>query len=425
MKFQSLFKIFGSAALLAGAAFAIVAAVPEKDENSRLRWNNKLIKIAISRSLLDQNPNIKIGSDVSGALERSLTAWNNVASVQIVSQASDKQNVSPAGAVGDGVSLITIASTPENILFFSNDSTSTSARTRVFFNRRGYITEADIVLNPFLQFSTDGSYGTYDLEATLRHEIGHLLGLRHSSVIGSTMYDTASKNGIFQGMSRVNALSEDDISNIRFLYGINDSDDNCCGTITGKILASGRRSSEFSVWVQEKESGRTASFAVVIGNRNFRIGGLRNGNYAVFARENGRRQELSAQDLGDISILDGRSTPFSGRFVRKSIDFSLQFLGTGGILSDSPIVVQKDGLYTLLAGGRNVRSEHLQIASDSPFITITSNVGSDVDYPDGISAFSFQVKVSAEAPAGDYSVFAVSVDGGRDYRVGGITVIPR
>ncbi len=425
VRFQSLLKIFGLAALLAGAAFATVTSVPEKDDASRLRWNSRLIKIAISRSLTDQNPNIKIGSDVAGAVERSLAAWNDVNGVQIVSQDSEKFSVSPAGVSGDGISLITIASTPENILFFNNDSTSLSARTRVFFNRRGHITEADIVLNPFLQFSTDGSYGTYDLEATLRHEIGHLLGLRHSSVIGSTMYDSASKNGVFQGMPRVEALSADDISNIRSLYGTNGSDDECCGSITGKIAVTGRRSSELSVWVQEKETGRIASFAVVMGNRNFKIGGLRDGDYTVIAKENSKKLEFAAQDLGVVTIAGGKSASFTARFARKPIDFSLRFLGTGGILSDSPIVVQKDGTYSLLAGGRNISSRNLQIAVDSPFITITSNQGTDVDYADGISAFSFELKVSPETPAGDYSVYAISADGERDYRIGGVTVSSR
>ena len=77
-------------------------ALPPKDEPSKLRWKGRSIKIAISSSLTSQNPNIKVGSDVAGAIQRSIAAWQAVAPIEISTQRSDKQSVSQAGMTGDG-----------------------------------------------------------------------------------------------------------------------------------------------------------------------------------------------------------------------------------------------------------------------------------------------------------------------------------
>ncbi|KAJ4719123.1 Metalloendoproteinase [Melia azedarach] len=55
--------------------------------------------------------------------------------------------------------------------------------------------------------------GAYDLETVALHEIGHLLGLGHSSVEGAIMY-----SGIAPGATK--GLHGDDIQGIRALYGM-------------------------------------------------------------------------------------------------------------------------------------------------------------------------------------------------------------
>ena len=59
-------------------------------------------------------------------------------------------------------------------------------------------------------WSLTGTGGTFDLETVALHEIGHLLGLDHSSVNSSVMFAT------YGGVRR--ALTQDDIDGIRRLY---------------------------------------------------------------------------------------------------------------------------------------------------------------------------------------------------------------
>src|ERR1041385_5582260 len=191
----------------------------------QIRWPKKTIEISLSTSLLSPGANIKPDSDVVGAVRRALTRWSSLSNINFVVPWSPLTSISPAEA-GDGINLITVASTAENEAF---NSDSTTGRTRVFFDREtGNIVEADVSINPRprtedgteLQFSTDGTPGTYDLEATFTHEIGHLLGLDHSAVLASTMQSRQAFNGTF-GLPALTerTLSEDDRQRVRSLEG--------------------------------------------------------------------------------------------------------------------------------------------------------------------------------------------------------------
>lgn len=400
--------------MTAWASSVPVAAAPQ-----RAKWKQGPIRIALSQSLFQFEPNIKAGSDVRGAVDRAIADWAGLADIEFVQTVSDKLNVSPVGQSGDGISLITIAPTPENILLFKNDNEE-AAKTRVFVDRRGFITEADIVLSPLQQFSTDGSYGTFDLESTLKHEIGHLLGLSHSSVVGSLMYDSAATNGVFgdrtAGISRI---TEDDRSAIRDLYDTGQGDD-CCGSLSGRITGT-IKGGRTELWLQDASSGRLVSHANANAEGSFRFGGVAGGDYQVVVRETGRNA-YSTYILGETTIENGQTATLNRKSLRRPLDFSLLMIGRNGVLTDSPLKLARGGTYQVYVGGRGISADGFSVETGSQFVTADNSSLTAVAYEGGYSGLHFDLTVDDNAPTGLYSLCLASKSGNRDCIAGGIVI---
>lgn len=80
----------------------------------------------------------------------------------------------------------------------------------------GLIRNADIILNGYeLTWTTDPATdpNAYDVEEIVTHEVGHVLGLDHSGVVGSTMYGRFTT-----GEVRRRTLDHDDIHGASSLY---------------------------------------------------------------------------------------------------------------------------------------------------------------------------------------------------------------
>src|SRR4051812_28880371 len=115
--------------------------VPKRIGGQMVHWPiGTTIRLAISASLTQPSGNIKFDSDVITAVNKSIEAWQDAADVEFEWESTDKANVSPSAA-GDGISLITIAPTAENVLLFSRDGQNDAAKTRVFHDTKGVITE--------------------------------------------------------------------------------------------------------------------------------------------------------------------------------------------------------------------------------------------------------------------------------------------
>jgi hypothetical protein len=412
--------------LIALLVFTItaVADVPlfaEAAKTNALRWKKVTIPVAFSNSLLKPNPAIRPESDIQGAIRRSLDAWESVANIEFQVAWTDKSAVSPAGNAGDGTSLVTIAQIPENLLIFSGDTNEISARTRVFFNRRSEISEADIVLNPYQQFSTDGSIGTFDFESTVTHEIGHLLGLEHSTVAGATMNEHQGKNGIFNLSSfGPRTLSEDDITQIRAIYGARD-DDECCGAIDGKVaLTNGKTAKGFDVWLEESETGRVIVGGKVGSDGSFLLKGLQANKYRIYTQNSA--SNFAGQDLGEIEVTKGKTVSFLKKITPSSKDFDVQLTGFNGQLSKLAIPINGGKSYLIYVGGKNLNPEDFKIGVTSPFFTVSSANPTTLDYGKDISVFSFEIKSLSETPLGDYTIYLQKTDGKVEFLTGNLSV---
>ncbi len=78
--------------------------------------------------------------------------------------------------------------------------------------------------------------------------------------------------------------------------------------------------------------------------------------------------------------------------------------------------------YLIYVGGKNLDAENLKIDFSSPFFAVTPKSITLLDYGSEISVVSFEVKINAETPAGDYSFRVRDKSGSADFIIGGLTV---
>jgi hypothetical protein len=422
-----------------GRAYTLQYA--DKSAAVRVKWPASTIKIALSKSLSSPPANIKEGSDVLGAVHRALARWSRAANVTFIETSSDALSISPSGN-GDDISLITVADTPENRAAF--DNADRTGRTRIFYDSAtGTITEADVVVNPASEFSTDGTVGTYDLETTFTHEIGHVLGLDHSGEAGSVMQPHQGINGLYeQAAIGARTLSDDDRAGVRALYNSPAG----FGAITGKVGdIAGSPASSTHVWAEEVQTGKVVAGNSSLPDGSYSIEGLPPGEYRLVAESESERTDVKNMASGvlpgakledsatasHVAEMKNQIKVAAGENVRQDIPLDKrgmmlkpQLFGTNGHLSTIAVPLVQGERYTIFVGGEGL--ERLQgsgITVTSPFIkvdpaSLTLQTGVNYEHP----IISFDIKVSPDAPLGDYSIRLQSKAGEVAYISGGLTV---
>lgn len=440
-------------------------------DRQRTKWLTKTIQVSLSSSLNSPGSAVTSGSDTVGAVRRALSRWSTAANIRFEEVSSNAQSISPVSG-GDGISLITIADSAENLVIFG--SGHNPARTRVFHDpETGEIVEADIAINPHpiggdgtpLSFSTDGMPGTYDLESTLTHEIGHLLGLDHSNVIGSTMQAHQGVNGIYKLPAFTErTLSEDDRSRVLSLYGPTEGMSENMGAIEGKLTSSSFGGYPVPlqgahVWVEESSSGRVVASGSTSANGNYRIESIPAGQYRVLS-EYVDGPIASEYPAGSAALNPANAgTPAdSGNSIRAQrafrsvelrnrvrlrpnattrINFVMvppqsgppslhpRLLGTNGDLSATPLPVEAGKKLTVYVGGEGVDQVPMSgISVMSPFMTVDPDSLTLQQFGTAFPVIGFDVTVAAHASFGDYSIRLQSNSGEVAYLPGGLTIDP-
>ncbi len=374
-----------------------------RSETAPLRWKVPSIKIAVSTSLTQRTASIKEDSDVLAVVRRSLDTWERAADVEFELVVSEKQSASPSGPAGDKVNLITIAGSPENVLMFSRGVQGDPAKTRVFYNRAGSITEADIVLNPFQQFSTDGSYGTFDLEATITHEVGHLLGLRHSDIMASAMAANLVRNGgpLTSDLSG-RRLAASDIAAVRDLYGPADEVE-CCAVVTGRLTSQSSKRPRNVYVVLENEDGAVVAETETTPEGTYRIGGLMPGTYSLFYR---LPEETALTAAGAFVLGPGETSTFDAVVGERAAPVVLDYIGLNSQLTDAAVGLVRGGEYTVYIGGSGLDPQQLGVQFSTPFLRVVPESMARRDFGDEVEVVSFTLQVAAEIPDGIYTLYA-------------------
>lgn len=156
---------------------------------------------------IDGEEIIALDSSPTAAILAALDRWSSITGSILRFDAPTA--VESDSVQADSQSLITFADTPANRAITSG----AVAVTQLVSTVNGVLTDTDIVFNPAFVFSTTLRPGTFDIEGTLVHELGHAIGMSHSGAVSSTMFAFTTR-----GSADLRSLATDDAAFARATY---------------------------------------------------------------------------------------------------------------------------------------------------------------------------------------------------------------
>ncbi len=140
----------------------------------------------------------------------------------------------------------------------------------------GQIIEADIMFNPAVQFSTSPTTpgDRIDFQSVAIHEIGHFLGLDHTSLLSSVMFPSLTS-----GANYARTLTADDIAGVSTIYP--SAAFALKGTLTGTVRTTVNAVVYGAIVTAVNSSGQPVASAITDPTGKYTIEGLDAGSYTV------------------------------------------------------------------------------------------------------------------------------------------------
>lgn len=205
-KTVSLFFLVALFPLMA-AAFELKVA-SDVSSTAYLKWNTGEGAVGITLNTKG-SADVPVAS-VETAVQQAVNAWQNVPGKSLQIQYRGKS----ATAVQNSSDRINSVQWFESSWAYSSDFIAIT-KFSYYLQDPPYIVDADILMNgKNYKWSTTATVNgpTMDVQQILIHELGHLIGLAHTSVYNAQMYPYASEK-----VSR--SLNLDDKTGTQYLYG--------------------------------------------------------------------------------------------------------------------------------------------------------------------------------------------------------------
>ncbi len=289
------------------------------------------------------------------------------------------------------------------------------AITPVSFFTDGRIIDADVVFNgKNFRFTTSGEPAHFDVQDVAAHELGHLIGLDHSGVCGSTMYPYVDPTVILH-----RSLAIDDQNGLRHLYPTS-----TFGKIDGRLVREDESGISGAHIVALDASGRVAGAILASDSGSFRLEGLMPGQYTVYADPLDQpvstinlgggqtiQTDFSTTDFGTVTIAGGETKAVGTQTAEPDTALSL-----GRVSDDYPLRVITGRTVTRTVRGSGLNASSTLTCSD-PLVSLTNVSFSG-------SSVTFSVTVPAGAATGHLDLLVTDITGQRDTLVGGLEVTP-